>query len=146
MGLAGVVLAAAVLVTGCGDTEDDVAKDGASSGSVKEDRKAETPAASKDVKIVRSGFEDSQVWGPHAFVTHYEITNHGKDAANYFVGLEFLDGDGDVLGSTGVTADKLGPGKTNTGDTAPVKAEITNGPMKSIKSVRVSSVDRTAPE
>ncbi|MFI8008431.1 hypothetical protein [Streptomyces sp. NPDC086010] len=59
------------------------------------------------------------------------------------MGLEFLDADGDVLGSTGVTADKLGPGKTNRGGTAPLESEIANGPMASIKSVRVSEVDRT---
>jgi hypothetical protein len=76
----------------------------------------------------------------------YEVTNGGKDAANYFVGLEFLDRDGDVLGSTGVTADKLGPGKTHKGDTAPVESEITNGSPKDIKSVRVSTVDRTPVE
>ncbi|MGO4747922.1 hypothetical protein AB4212_04665 [Streptomyces sp. 2MCAF27] len=99
--------------------------------------------ASKDVRIMKAGVEDHEVWGPKAYVVHYEITNHGKSAADYFAQFEFLDKDGDVLGATGVTADKLGPGKTHKGDSAPLDSEITNGAMKDIKSVRVSQVDRT---
>ncbi|MDX2922782.1 hypothetical protein [Streptomyces sp. NE06-03C] len=87
--------------------------------------------------------EDHETWGPKAYVVRYEVTNGGDGAADYFAQFEFLDGDGDVLGSTGVTADKLGAGKTHKGDTAPLPAEITNGDLADIKKVRVSLVERT---
>ncbi|TBO57529.1 hypothetical protein EYS09_22215 [Streptomyces kasugaensis] len=96
-----------------------------------------------DVKITKSGVEDHKVWGPHSYVVHYEITNHGPAAANYFAEIEFLDRDGDVLGKTGITADKLGPGKTKRADIAPVEAEIENGKPADIRSARVSQVART---
>jgi hypothetical protein len=144
--VAGAAVAAVALLTGCGDGGDDAAGSGSSSSAPAGDAKAnEAPDAAKDVKITGSGFEDHEVWGDGAYVTRYEITNRGKGAANYFVQFEYLDADGDILGSTGVTADKLGEGKTNKGDTAPVKAEITNGKMSDIKDVRVSTVDRTDP-
>ncbi|MFG2404219.1 hypothetical protein ACGFR8_07745 [Streptomyces brevispora] len=100
-------------------------------------------AASKDVKVVRSGVEDHETWGKGAYVVRYEVTNHGSEAADYYAELEFLDKDGDHLGQTGVTVDKLGAGKTSKADTAPLKAEITNGKIADIASVRVSAVDRT---
>lgn len=145
LGLATGVVAAALLLTGCGGGGEDTAGGGSSSSAADSDAKAEAPAASKDAKITGSGFEDHEVWGDHAYVTRYAITNHGKGAANYFVQFEYLDADGDVLGSTGVTADKLGEGKTNTGDAAPLDAEIPNGKIADIKSVRISNVERTDP-
>lgn len=96
----------------------------------------------KDVTITKSGVEDHEGWGDGAYVVHYKITNGGDVQADYFAGLEFLDADGDVLGTTGITADKLGPGKSSTGDTAPVESEIENGKMTDIRDVRVSQVDR----
>ncbi|MEH0402908.1 hypothetical protein ACFY7V_03715 [[Kitasatospora] papulosa] len=143
-------VAAAGVLTACGDTgsgegsakgDAAVASSSSTAGAGAED----APAAGslKDARIVGSGVEDHETWGAGAYVVRYEITNSGAAAADYFVGLEFLDADGDVLGSTGVTADKLGPGKTNRGDTAPLESEISNGPMSAIKSVRVSEVDRT---
>ncbi|WP_329368800.1 hypothetical protein OG896_24735 [Streptomyces sp. NBC_00669] len=92
---------------------------------------------------MKAGTADDPVWGPSAYVVHYVITNHGSTAADYFAQLEFLDSDGDHLGATGVTADQLGVGKTKTGDTAPLSAEIENGTIADIASVRVSEVDRT---
>lgn len=144
-----VAVAAVGLVAGCsggggaGDAGKGAAAAEAGGGAAAEPGE---DLAGRDVKIVRSGFEDHDVWGPDSYVVEYEITNGGKDAANYFVGLEFLDSDGDVLGSTGVTADKLGAGKSNRGDTAPLEAEITNGDLGDIRSVRVSDVERTTPE
>ncbi|MFE7928343.1 hypothetical protein ACFU6S_06315 [Streptomyces sp. NPDC057456] len=149
--VAGSAVAAAALLTGCGGTEDGATEGGSSSSAATESGSSpsaatgEASAGAEDVKVVKSGFEDHEVWGDHAYVIHYEITNHGKGAANYFVGFEFLDADGDALGSTGVSADKLGVGKTNTGDSAPLDAEITNGKIADIKSVRVSTVERTDP-
>lgn len=99
-----------------------------------------------DVKITKSGVEDHETWGPGAYVVHYKVTNHGDDAASYYAGLEFLDSDGDVLGTTGITADKLGAGKSKSGDTSPLPVEIENGEITDIKDVRVSEVDRTDPE
>jgi len=101
----------------------------------------EPSPVSEDVTITRAGTENHQTWGPDAYVVHYEITNHGTDDASYFVQLAFLDKDGDQLGTTGITADNLGPGKTKTGDTAPVDAEIENGPMDAITAVQVTQVN-----
>ncbi|MGI5346650.1 FxLYD domain-containing protein [Streptomyces sp. CA-250714] len=95
------------------------------------------------MKITKSGVENHDVWKPNAYVVRYMITNNGDGPADYFAQFEFLDKYGDVLGSTGVTADKLGPGKSRTADTAPVKEEIENGTMTDIKNVRVTEVDRT---
>lgn len=83
------------------------------------------------------------MWGPGAYVVHYTVTNHGAGAADYFAQFEFLDADGDHLGSTGITADKLGPGKTKAGDAAPLDVEIENGKISDIRSVRVTQVERT---
>lgn len=146
--VAGAAVAAVLLVAGCGGSEGGSAGGGSSSAesaSGGDGKAAEASEALKDAKITGHGFEDHDVWGENAYVTRYEITNRGKGAANYFVQFEYLDADGDVLGSTGVTADKLGEGKTNKGDTAPVEAEITNGPLSEIKDVRVSEVERTDP-
>jgi hypothetical protein len=141
---AGAVLAAGSLLTACSTATDATSGDGkGTAASAPAPKKSAAPAASKDVKITRAGFEDHDTWGPHAYVVHYEVTNHGDKAADYFAQLEFLDRDGDHLGSTGITADKLGPGKSKRGDTAPVDAEIENGKIKDIASVRVTQVDRT---
>ncbi|MER6984015.1 hypothetical protein [Streptomyces carpinensis] len=58
---------------------------------------------------------------------------------------EFIDKDGNVLGTTGTTADTLGLSTTNTESTAPLEAEIANGKIADIKAVGVSQVDRTDP-
>ncbi|ESP95899.1 hypothetical protein B591_29749 [Streptomyces sp. GBA 94-10 4N24] len=145
----GAVVAAAALVSGCAGASEDAADgQGAPSASAGSSAPAETKGgeegvAARDVELGEAGFQDHDVWGPGAYVTPYSITNRGDGAASYFVGLEFLDADGDVLGSTGVTADKLGPGKTSKGDTAPLEAEIQNGELADIRSVRVSTVERT---
>lgn len=149
-----VVAAVAVvgLAAGCSGGE---GADGTGKGSAAAAGEAEAPVeegksgedlAERDVKITASGFKDHEVWGPDAYVVEYEITNGGKDDASYFVQLEFLDADKDVLGTTGVTADKLGAGKAKRGDTAPIEAEIENGEMSDIRSVRVSMVERTPAE
>ncbi|MFP3118111.1 hypothetical protein [Streptomyces sp. Iso 434] len=145
----GAVVAAAALVSGCAGTSEDAA-DGqgapstpAGSSAPAEAKGGEEDVAARDVELGKAGFQDHDVWGPGAYVTPYSITNRGEEAASYFVGLEFLDADGDVLGSTGVTADKLGVGKTSKGDTAPLGAEIRNGELADIRSVRVSTVERT---
>ncbi|MET9657707.1 hypothetical protein [Streptomyces sp. NPDC006510] len=141
------VAAASGLLTACSGAEDsgDSAKRGGATAATGRDWTEEASAMdpSRDVKIVKSGFEDHQDWGPHAYVVHYKIRNGGSGAASYFAQFEFLDEDGDVLGKTGVTADRLGPGKTTTGDSAPLDAEIENGTVKDIASVRVTEVERT---
>lgn len=99
--------------------------------------------ATADVKITKAGVEDHEVWGPGAYVVHYKITNGGDEAADYFAEIEVLDKDGDHLGQTGVTADKLGPGKSREGDIGLLDAEVENGKLADIASARVSKVDRT---
>ncbi|MDX2649283.1 hypothetical protein PV341_38110 [Streptomyces sp. PA03-1a] len=147
LALATVALAAAAALTACssgsGSTSATNDSTAAAKASAAASAKAEASGAVSHVKVVKSGFENHQTWGDNAYVVHYTITNLGKETADYFVSMEFLDKDGDVLGSTGVTADKLGVGKVNTGDSAPLDAEIGNGKISDIKSVRVASVERT---
>lgn len=145
---AAVVLAAGVLA-GCGGSDE--AADSSKPAGTGAAKSAEPEAAEEkqdapaEVKIVKSGFEDHDVWGPNSYVVHWELTNTGDKAGNFFAGLDFLDADGDVLGSTGITADKLGPGKTSKGNIAPLDVEITNGEMGDIKDVKVSDVERMDP-
>lgn len=150
-----VTAVAAVSLAGCSSSDSSGGKDAASSpkAAVKSSAPARAsspashaaPRAQADVRIVKAGVENHPVWGPHAYVVHYEVTNHGTQAADYFAQLEFLDKDGDHLGDTGITADKLGVGKSKTGDIAPLDAEIQNGKIADIRSVRVTQVDRTPP-
>ncbi|MET9466100.1 hypothetical protein ABZY44_15145 [Streptomyces sp. NPDC006544] len=100
-------------------------------------------AAVKDVALTRQGRQDHDVWGKNAYVVAYRITNSGPGTADYFVRIEFHDADGDFLGSTGVLVDRLGPGKSSTGESVPVPAEITNGTPGDIAEARVSEVERT---
>ncbi|MFJ9200956.1 hypothetical protein [Streptomyces flaveolus] len=142
----GQVLAAVALLVplavGCGDTED-TAGDGKAGGgaaaSAPAPKKSTSPA---DVKLVKKGWEDHDVWGPHSYVVHWELTNTGKEQGNFFAGLDFLDKDGDVLGSTGITADKVGPGKTARGDSASLDVEIDKGEISDIVDAKVSTVER----
>ncbi|MEU8870498.1 FxLYD domain-containing protein [Streptomyces javensis] len=142
--VAAVVIAAGVL-TACSSSDDgeEPSSKGTTAAGAKETGSVAGRDTTKDVRITRSGFEDHEVWGPHAYVVHYKITNHGSGRADYFAQFEFLDADGDRLGTTGVTADKLGAGKTKAADAAPLDVEIENGKIADIKSVRVSQVDRT---
>ena len=144
---AAAAVAAALTLTACSSSDgDDATKSEApaTASADKADADASAqPDAKRDVKITKSGIEDHETWGPGAYVVHYTITNNGKSPADYFAQFEFLDKDGDVLGSTGVTADKLGPGKSKTADASPVESEIENGKPSDIKKVRVSQVDRT---
>jgi len=145
--LAVAACAAALTLTACGGAADtsSLAKNAGTTATVtaSPDPAAPASAAVRDVQITRSGFEDHPTWGPHAYVVHFRIVNHTAHAADYYAELEFLDKDGDVLGTTGITADKLGAGKTNTGDTAPLDTEIRNGKITDIVKARVSKVDRT---
>lgn len=149
-----VVATSAIALTGCSGSGDAKSSGAGASASQAAEKPAEKSAggaakapapdaAKKDVKVTKSGFEDHETWGPGAYVVHYEVTNQGRGAASYYAELEFLDKDGDHLGQTGISADKLGQGKTSTGNTAPLDAEIRNGKIADIRSVRVTKVDRT---
>ncbi|MFJ2882417.1 hypothetical protein ACIQGT_14150 [Streptomyces sp. NPDC093108] len=147
-----VLVAAAMgtlVLTGCSGGEEAAAGKGTASqaadkpGPQNEGAKTKRPAAALDVRIVTAGVEDHKTWGPRAFVVHYKATNSGSQPASYYAEIEFLDQDGDHLGQTGITVDKLGPGKTSTGDTAPLESEIRNGQLTDIRSARVTKVDRT---
>ncbi|MFF9496523.1 hypothetical protein [Streptomyces flaveolus] len=142
----GQVLAAVALLVplavGCGDT-DGKASDGktgsSATASAPAPKKSTAPA---DVKLVKKGWEDHDVWGPHSYVVHWELTNTGAAQGDFFARLDFLDKDGDVLGSTGITADKVGPGKTARGDSAPLNVETDKGEMSDIVDAKVSTVER----
>ncbi|MGA5599574.1 hypothetical protein ACPCUF_00810 [Streptomyces griseoincarnatus] len=145
VGAAAVVLAAGVLA-GCGDSDSGgetsskpAGGDRAASAEAKPEAEASAPA---EVKIVKSGYENHETWGENAYVVYWELTNTGDEAGNFFAGLDFLDADGDVLGSTGITADKLGPGKTAKGNIAPLDVEIDKGDISAIKGVRVVDIER----
>ncbi|MGW5038982.1 hypothetical protein ACWEQK_12630 [Streptomyces parvulus] len=93
----------------CGGTEGTASGGGKSdstSDSALAAESSKAPAESGDVKITKAGVEDHQVWGDGAYVVHYEITNTGADAANYFAEIRLVDKDGDHLGQTGVTGDR----------------------------------------
>ncbi|RZF02856.1 hypothetical protein C0R05_32090 [Streptomyces albidoflavus] len=144
----GLVVAAAMFVGAVGCSSSQEAGTAPGKGAP-EATAPSTPAeagadvATRDVILTGSGVEDHEVWGPGAYVVKYKITNAGRGPADYFVQLEFLDKDGDVLGTTGVGAEKLGEGKSHAGDTAPVSAEIRNGQISDIRSVKVATVERT---
>ncbi|MFD5570396.1 hypothetical protein [Streptomyces cadmiisoli] len=143
--------AAAVLMAGslaaCGNTEDTAGGDPKGSASASAPAATEgAPASSKDVVITKAGVEDHQVWGDGAYVVHYTITNNGTDEANYFAEIRLVDKDGDHLGQTGVTADRLGPGKSKSGDIGVLGVEIENGKLSDIAGAEIGAVDRTKPE
>lgn len=153
LALAAAVLAAAASLTACSS---DPATTGTEAGSsTSSSASAASPAgapeakpkdeagAAADVRITKAGVEDHEVWGRGAYVVHYKITNRGDGPADYIAEIEVLDADGDHLGQTGVTADKLGAGKSKEGDIGLLAAEVENGKLGDIASARVSKVDRT---
>ncbi|MFC8124457.1 hypothetical protein [Streptomyces sp. NPDC057302] len=152
LSLAGLALAA---VTACGSAEADETPSKATKSASSEPTKnadglleGKEPAvpgksyAPGDAKLTKVGREDDDVWGKNAYVVHYAITNHGEGPGDYQVSVEFLDKDGDVLGSTGVGTEKLGEGKTSKGGTVPLKEELTNGKLSDIKDARITEVTR----
>ncbi|MEV7797294.1 hypothetical protein AB0O68_35975 [Streptomyces sp. NPDC087512] len=141
----GLVAAAAVLVVGavaCDSADTAADGQGAGASSSAPPKSPSASAAPAVVKIASARYEDHEVWGDNAYVVRWELTNTGDQAGNFYTGLDFLDADGDVLGSTGITADKVGPGKTAKGEASPLDAEIDKGPMDAIKDVKVSEVQR----
>ncbi|MFE0415818.1 hypothetical protein [Streptomyces tendae] len=62
------------------------------------------------------------------------------------VEMRLVDKEGDHLGQTGVTADRLGPGKSSTGDIGVLEPEIQNGKLSDNVAAKVGTVDRTKPE
>lgn len=133
--------------TACGaDSTDESTSSSSSSPTADGKPAAEDEAKSEhadDVEITKQGVEDHDTWGPGAYVFHYKITNEGDETADYFAQIEFLDTDGDVLGTTGITADKLGPGKSKSDNSSPLPVEIENGEVADIDTARVTEVERT---
>lgn len=130
------------LAVGCGDAEGAASDGKTGSSAAASAPPAKESAAPADVKIVKAGYEDHATWGDNAYVVYWELTNTGDKQGNFYAGLDFLDKDGDVLGSTGITADKVGPGKTAKGEASPLDVEIDKGEMTDIKGVKVSEVER----
>lgn len=150
LSLAGLALAA---LAACGSAEaDETPSKGAKSASSEPTKNADGLLEGKelavpgksyapgDAKLTKVGREDDDVWGKNSYVVHYAITNPGKGPGDYFVQVEFLDKDGDVLGR--VTVDKLSADKSSKGGTVPLKEEITNGKLSDIKDARISEVTR----
>ncbi|MCF6521937.1 hypothetical protein HOY81_02300 [Streptomyces sp. JJ36] len=99
--------------------------------------------ATADVLVLRAGVEDHPVWGADAYVVHYLITNRGDEPADYVVRFAFLDAGGRVLGSTAVTVDRLGPGRTRAGSTAPRERDLAGGRAAAIRDVRVAHAEKS---
>ncbi|MFF9573448.1 hypothetical protein [Streptomyces sp. NPDC014685] len=135
------VVAAAEALTAC--TETSGGEGAGKSSTTTAEAEEGSASASKDVKILKSRMTDHQVWGPDVYLVHYKIVNHGVSSANYSVQLEFRDADGDILGTTGVIENEIGPGKTRLGETRPVDADIPNERTPDIRSVRISQVNKT---
>lgn len=144
IGLVGSAAVAVIaLLAGCSSS--DSGADGKVKGSTAglAEKAPESPAAPADVRIVSAKFMDHETWGDNAYVVRWELTNTGSRQGNFYAGLDFLDKDGDVLGSTGITADKVGSGKTAKGEASPLDVEIDKGDLADIKDVKVSEVEQT---
>jgi hypothetical protein len=142
-----VAAACAALVTvvglaGCAAEETAAGKARAAVDAPAEEGKAGRASAPAKVEIVSAEHQNHDTWGPDAFVVKWELTNTGDTAGDFYAGLDFVGADQDVLGSTGITADKVGPGKTATGETAPLEVEIDKGKIADITGVKVTEIQR----
>jgi len=93
----------------------------------------------KDVKVTGQGPKTE-----YDFTTYriaFTVTNSGSEAANYWIEFEAYDKDGDFLGSSGSSVERLGPGKTKTDEVDLYDEEIENGKLSDIDTVKVKKVE-----
>jgi hypothetical protein len=96
-------------------------------------------AHDKDVKVTSQGPKTE-----YDFTTYriaFTVTNSGSEAANYWITLEAYDKDGDFLGSTGSSVERLGPGKTKTDEVDLYDEMIENGKLSDVDTVKVKKVE-----
>ncbi|MHC0433954.1 hypothetical protein ACX6XY_27880 [Streptomyces sp. O3] len=96
-------------------------------------------AHDKDVKITSQGVKTE--YGVTTYRVAFTVANSGSEAANYWIEFEAYDKDGDFLGSTGSSAERLGPGKTKNDEVDFYDTEIENGEMSDIDTVKIKKVD-----
>lgn len=117
-----------------GDEADKTEEDGA-----KESKAPEKSAHDKDVKVTQQGSKTE--YGTKTYDIAFTVTNSGDEAANYWIEFEAYDKDGDFLGSTGSSVERLGPGKTKTDETSFYDETVENGKLADIDTVKVKKVE-----
>lgn len=104
----------------------------------KESNAPEKSTHDKDVKVTGQGAKTE--YGTTTYDIEFTVTNSGGEAANYWIEFEAYDKDGDFLGSTGSSVERLGPGKTKTDETSFYDETIENGKLADIDTVKVKEV------
>lgn len=105
----------------------------------KESDAPEANAHGKDVKVTRQGPKTE--YDVTTYNIAFTVTNSGDEAANYWIEFEAYDKDGDFLGSTGSSVERLGPGKTKTDETSFYDETVENGKLADIDTVKVKEVE-----
>lgn len=105
----------------------------------KESDAPEANARGKDVKVTRQGPKTE--YDVTTYNIAFTVTNSGDEAANYWIEFEAYDKDGDFLGSTGSSVERLGPGKTKTDETSFYDETVENGKLADIDTVKVKKVE-----
>ncbi|GAB3969093.1 FxLYD domain-containing protein [Streptomyces sparsus] len=93
----------------------------------------------KDVKITEQGAESE--YDINTYRVTFTVTNSGKEAANYWIEFEAYDQDGDFLGGTGSSVERLGPGKTKNAEIDFYDETVENGELADIDTVKVKKVE-----
>lgn len=118
-------------------TGDEAAKTG--KDDAKESKAPEDSVHDKDVKVTQQGSKTE--YGTTTYDVAFTVTNSGDEAANYWIEFEAYDKDGDFLGSTGSSVERLGPGKTKTDETSFYDETVENGKLADIETVKVKKVE-----
>lgn len=118
-------------------TGDEAGKTG--EGDSKESKAPEKSAHSADVKVTQQGSKTE--YDVTTYDIAFTVTNSGDEAANYWIEFEAYDKDGDFLGSTGSSVERLGPGKTKTDKTSFYDETVENGKLADIATVKVKKVE-----
>jgi len=117
-----------------GDEADKTAEDDA-----KASKAPEKSVHDRDVKVTQQGSKTE--YGTTTYDIAFTVTNSGDEAANYWIEFEAYDKDGDYLGSTGSSVERLGPGKTKTDETSFYDETVENGTLADIDTVKVKKVE-----
>lgn len=108
-------------------------------GDTKESKAPDKSAHDADVKVTEQGSKTE--YGTTTYDIAFTVTNSGDEAANYWIEFEAYDKDGDFLGSTGSSVERLGPGKSKTDETSFYDETVENGKLTDIDTVKVKEVE-----
>ncbi|MDX2759116.1 FxLYD domain-containing protein [Streptomyces europaeiscabiei] len=108
-------------------------------GDAEESKAPEKSAHDADVKVTQQGSKTE--YGTTTYDIAFTVTNSGDEAANYWIEFEAYDKDGDFLGSTGSSVERLGPGKTKTDETSFYDETVENGKLADIDTVKIKKVE-----